>query len=224
MTKKILYFVENVLVTEAEVAEIDKLNETRFIVNVVNASEDIRYGVGRRIPCDFVAGTIPEAYRDIPVFDIDSLPEPGGPDIVDGQIIHVRNYTGADSHQGIAVVAEDDTLTGVNLGATTAMVDGTDTLPVEGGGTITLTVANGVITNVVYSGAILDGQNIIVRNNQGADLHVARAVIINRRLAGVNLGSDSAIVDHDDIIPLKNGKNVKLSVKNSVITGATLCP
>jgi hypothetical protein len=165
MTKRILYFVETTMATEEEVAEIEKLNETRFIVNVLNASEDIRYGVGRRIPCDFVAGTVPESYGDIPVFDIGSLPElpEPTPPIQDGQIIHVRNYGGTDSHQGTAVVAEDETLTGVNLGNTTAMVDGSDKLAVEGGGEVSFTITGGAITNTVYTPAA-DGLSLLVRN------------------------------------------------------------
>lgn len=182
MTKRILYFVETTMATEEEVAEIEKLNETRFIVNVLNASEDIRYGVGRRIPCDFVAGTVPESYSDIPVFDIGSLPElpEPTPPIIDGQIVHVRNYVGADSHQGSAVVAEDDTLTGVNLGNTTAMVDGSDKLAVEGGGEVSFTITGGAITKTVYTPAA-DGLSLQVRN--GDTVHLKNGKTVKLKIA-----------------------------------------
>jgi len=76
----------------------------------------------------------------------------GGAVVANGATVAVRNSAGANSKNATAVVT-DDTLTGVNLPATTAMVDNAQTVAgVTGTGTTaTITVANGVITGIALS-------------------------------------------------------------------------
>src|SRR5690606_39388841 len=82
--KRILYFTAGEQATSGELADIATLNalaEKPYEVRVLNALQSPNYGAGP-ITGDFLAGTIPAAYKDdqedpiYPVFDPASPPAP----------------------------------------------------------------------------------------------------------------------------------------------------
>ena len=157
MPTKIIYFLADRVATPEEEEDIAKLNSMVFEISVMHGQGSGDTGYGDNIlQCDYVAGTVPDAYSDIPIYDASQLPgagagagEPSGPSVSNGQIVHVRNYQEQDSHQGIAVVS-GTTFEGVNLGRTTAIVDDGDEFPVSATGSIVIKVKDGVITEVKY--------------------------------------------------------------------------
>lgn len=121
--KSILYFTAGQQATSGELADIAALNalaEKPYEVRVMSALQSPNYGAGP-VTGDFLAGTIPDAYKDeqedpiYPVFDIATPPTPP------------------------------------TLPATQAVVSDAQVLAVDGGGTITLTIEDGAITGVVYA-------------------------------------------------------------------------
>ncbi|QYW02111.1 hypothetical protein CPT_Sonora_008 [Stenotrophomonas phage Sonora] len=99
-------------------------------------------------------------------------PAAGGAAVTNGQTVAVRNSAAGDSHNATAVVTGGTTFTGVNLAATVAMVDNSDTvtvLPAAGTtpaqGSATAAVAAGVVTGVrlpATSAVVTNGQTIAV--------------------------------------------------------------
>lgn len=151
-TKTVVFFTAGINPTTNEKTAIGKLNaaaEPAYKVLVVNGAANAKYGeTDRLIPTDFAAGTIPTIYNAVPVLDPNAL---GGVTVTNGQTVAVRNSAGANSHNATAVVTGGTTLVGVNLAATAAIVDNAATLPVTGGGTVTFTVAGGVVTGIAYT-------------------------------------------------------------------------
>lgn len=92
--------------------------------------------------------------------------------IGNGATVAVRNSAGADSHNATSVTTTQGALTGVNLAATVAMVDNSDsvpllpatgTTPAQGSGTAA--IAAGVVTGVrlpATSAVVTNGQVITV--------------------------------------------------------------
>lgn len=79
MAQKVLYFTAGPQPTSPELADIAKLNAVslpQYETQVVNgaAVTGDEYGAGRLIPCDAVAGTIPEDYDEIDEIDPDAIP------------------------------------------------------------------------------------------------------------------------------------------------------
>ena len=79
MASKVLFFTAGPTPTSPELAAIAKLNAVSLpqyetiVANgaAINGNE---FGADRLIPCDFVAGTIPEAYGEIEEIDPDEIP------------------------------------------------------------------------------------------------------------------------------------------------------
>jgi len=124
--KRILYFTAGEQATSYELEEIATLNalaEKPYEVRVLNALQSPNYGASP-IAGDFLAGTIPAAYKDewedpiYPVFDITTPPAPP------------------------------------TLPATQAIVSDGQVLGADDGGTVTLTIEDGVITSVVYAAGV----------------------------------------------------------------------
>ena len=77
--QKIIYFIADHVPTVGEAADITTLNALAaqpYEVTVLNVKHSTGYGEDRPIPCDFVAGTIPEAFSEVDVFDIENPPNP----------------------------------------------------------------------------------------------------------------------------------------------------
>ena len=70
--------------------------------------------------------------------------------IANSNAVQIRNSAGANAKAGTAVVAATGVFTGVNLPAASAIVDNNQSIPITGG-TVVLTVANGVITGGTFT-------------------------------------------------------------------------
>lgn len=119
MAQKVLYFTAGANPTAGELAHIAALNGVsvpQYETVVINGAEidGDEYGTDRLIPCDFVAGTIPEAYNAIDEINPDAIPN-------------------------------------LALTATQAIVADEQVLDLDNGGTATLTIVDGVITDVAYT-------------------------------------------------------------------------
>lgn len=80
MADKVIYFTAGEKPTTEELADIAKLNAVAaqgYVVNVSNSTVDS--GLGTIEACDYVAGTVPDDYSEVPVFDVDSPPIPNLP-------------------------------------------------------------------------------------------------------------------------------------------------
>jgi hypothetical protein len=154
--KRILYFTAGQQATAGELADIAALNalaEKPYEVRVMSALQSPNYGAGP-ITGDFLAGTIPAAYKDeqenpiYPVFDITSPPAP--PTLPATQAIvsdeDVLELLGEDVTASVA-----DNVLSLSIAGTLAIVSNGQVLDVDGGGTVTLTIEDGVITGVVYA-------------------------------------------------------------------------
>lgn len=83
MAQKILYFTAGPTPTVQEQAEIDQLNELAkapYIIGVRNSAEPALYQP-KPEATDFVMGSIPDDFEEVPVFDLDAG---GGDDGGDG--------------------------------------------------------------------------------------------------------------------------------------------
>ncbi len=149
---KILFFLAAGLATEEELATIAALNAAAlpaYEVEVLNSLENAEYGdENRLIPCDFVAGTIPEDYEGVDVFDVDAIPVT----VADADSITVRNSASSASTVGTANIVDGEVevmLPATRAIAVSGLLAG---IVVSGSGTaLTLTVANGVITAAALS-------------------------------------------------------------------------
>lgn len=77
MAEKVVYFTAGPVPTAGELADIAALNAVslpQYETLVVNGAANSEYGAGRLTPCDFVAGTIPEAYDEVAEIDPDAIP------------------------------------------------------------------------------------------------------------------------------------------------------
>lgn len=158
MAQKVLYFTVGSQPTSGELADIANLNaasQAQYETEVVNGAEitGSEYGEDRLIPCDLVAGTVPAAYNAKTTIDPDAIPNFPLLDtqavVSDGQAIDLDSSLGTAtlsiSSFGIigAVLA---------LPATKAVVINTQVINTSDGGTVTLTIAAGVISSAVYAG------------------------------------------------------------------------
>lgn len=91
MVDKVIYFTAGEVPTSGELQDIEKINsvaERGYIVNVSNGSVDS--GLGGIEACNYVAGSIPDEYAEVPVFDVDAPPIPNLPEtaavVYDGDI------------------------------------------------------------------------------------------------------------------------------------------
>lgn len=154
--KRILYFTAGQQATNGELADITALNalaEKPYEVRVMSALQSPNYGAGP-IAGDFLAGTIPDAYKDeqedpiYPVFNITAPPTlptlPATQAIVSNE--DILELSGEDITASVA-----DNVLSLSIAGTRAIVSDGQVLNVDGGGTITLTIANGAITGVVYA-------------------------------------------------------------------------
>lgn len=156
-TKQVLFFTAGVTATGPELTAIGKLNaaaEAQYAVIVMNAAANTKYGeTNRLVPCDYVAGSVPGIYSAKTTIDPDAIPMPALPAtsaiVSNGGSVTVKNSAGGISKTGTATVAAN-AVTDVKLAATSTIVDNAQVIPVTGGGTITLTVAGGLITGAAY--------------------------------------------------------------------------
>lgn len=154
-----------------------------------------------------------------------------GASVANGATVAVRNSAGADSHNGSAVVA-GNSLTGINLAATVAMVDQADSIAIQNsagaaaGGNGIAQVAAGVIGSVrlpATSAVLANSGAVSVRNSAGADAHAGTAVVAAGVLTGVNLAATVGLVDNGDTVPATGtGTTATLVVAAGVVTGVTL--
>lgn len=157
-TKKVLFFTAGVTATSPELTAIGKLNaaaEKQYEVTVLNGAANTKYGeTNRLVPCDLVAGTVPGIYSAKTVLDPDAIPMPSLPAtsavVSNAGNVTVKNSAGGVSKTGTATVAAN-AVTDVKLPATTAMVENGAVIPVTGGGSVTATVAGGLITGLAYT-------------------------------------------------------------------------
>ena len=76
MTKKILFFIEGSVPTEAEQEQIDALNNLTspgYEVGVRSSAQNPEYGYGIE-ECDLVAGDIPTAYSEVEDYGLAHAP------------------------------------------------------------------------------------------------------------------------------------------------------
>jgi len=156
--KKVLYFIAGPVATSPELTAIGKLNAAavqQYEVTVMNAAANTKYGeTDRLVPSDYVAGSVPGIYSGVTTIDPDAIPMPALPAtsavVSNAGNVTVKNSAGGVSKTGVATVAAN-AVTDVKLPATTAMVDDAVVIPVTGGGTVTLTVAGGLVTAAAYT-------------------------------------------------------------------------
>lgn len=98
MTDKIIYFTASEKVTDAEKADIAKLNaitEPYYSLQVRNGRVPNVWG--HLEEADLVAGTIPEAYEDVDTIDPDTPPVPGlsatQAVVANGQVVTIGSAT-----------------------------------------------------------------------------------------------------------------------------------
>jgi len=116
-TKKIIYFTAGSVVTSAEKADIAALNALAvpaYSVQVSNGS--VPAGLGKTSDggpvletCDYVAGSAPAEYSDLPTFDPDDPPAPdvgaSRAVVADGQEIEIGGTTYTFTITGGAITA-----------------------------------------------------------------------------------------------------------------------
>ena len=117
--KRVFFFTAGLLPTADELAIIGRIQsmcEAPFVVTVMNSQASPNYGTPA--VADYVAGEIPTAYDEVPVFDVDEPPRPDNlPEtaaiVMDGQAIEVAvsgTYTNS-----VSFVVEDGEIVGVEL-------------------------------------------------------------------------------------------------------------
>lgn len=160
MTQKVIYFTGTQTATTAEKAAIAALNaltEKPYEVLVFNSQQSPNYGAGPD-DADFVAGTIPTQYEDVPVIDPANPPAPELPAtetvVSNGQAITVQNSAGAAVAGTHNATVAANTLSNVKLAATIAPVAaGSQTIRDGAGKTSTATraVSAGAITTTTLA-------------------------------------------------------------------------
>lgn len=149
MAQKVLYFTAGQQPTEGELADIAALNAAslpQYETLVVNGAVTAEYGEDRLIPCDFVAGSIPEAYDEIDEIDPDAIPN--APLLETEAIVSDGEEIALDDSNGtVELSVADFEITGavLTLPATKAIVEHEDEFAVTGG-TVTVSVVDGVVT------------------------------------------------------------------------------
>ncbi|QZA70453.1 hypothetical protein AH03_40 [Erwinia phage AH03] len=116
MTDKIIYFTASEKATTAEIADIAALNaitEPYYALQVRNGRVPNVWGSLET--ADYVAGTIPDAYEDVPVIDPDSPPAPGLSDtqaiVSTGQVVTIGTAT-------YTFTVVDNVITAIAVGTT----------------------------------------------------------------------------------------------------------
>lgn len=174
-TKRVIYFTKDVIPTGPELADIQKLNdyaEPPLVVLIANSSANALYGEEkRRIPADYVSGTVPDDYKEegtevYPVLDPDTLP-----DLPSNQyaISNGQSFPddGGNGTIGAAVADNVPTLT-FTPGDERAIVSDGETLTAEDGdGTIEVSIASG---NAEYT-FVPDEEKALVENEQELPLY-----------------------------------------------------
>ena len=159
---KILFFTAGIVPTPEENAAVDALNTAQNTIGVRAGGQDYNYGSGIE-PCDFVAGTVPEAYSALPVYAGAFPATIDGWDwtVVNRDLVQVYGAAGVFL-PAEGVIADFDGvpyMTQVQLPGIAALaVNGagnntgiTVTGTVGAGKTATFTVANGVITAIALT-------------------------------------------------------------------------
>lgn len=151
--QKIVYFTVGTVPTPQELADIETMNlaaAAPYEVLVVNGSANAEYGeTYRLIPCDFVAGTVPDNYAEIAVI----APEDMGKDelaatdtiVSDGSSVTVLGAAGSESIGSASAYVDDSELVGVRLTESATIVSDGAVFEVTGG-TVMLSVANNVVS------------------------------------------------------------------------------
>lgn len=121
--KTILFFTAGMYPTVAEKAKIAKLNALAELPYTVKVLDGSQSAAygNGNVDGDYYAGTVPAAYKDEDEEPLKPLFDPDAPPAAP------------------------------TLPATQAVVANTQVLELDGGGTVTLTVANNVITHAVYA-------------------------------------------------------------------------
>jgi len=149
MSQKVLYFIAGMQPTTDEASAIAALKGGQFDVFIRNKSQQNVFAGGIE-PCDFVAGSPPSGYSEVPVWDGAGS---GGVEVNEDDVIAVKNSANTVSVNGTAKI--NGGVVDVELPATEALIaNAVDlTVPVTGAYTtkIHATVVNGAITGFVLS-------------------------------------------------------------------------
>lgn len=140
-TQKVIYFIAGTVPTTEELSDISKLNAAgvaAYETLVVSSQQSAEYSAGRPIPADFVAGTVPDAYKVdqdpeedpiYPVIDPDAIPS----GVADNQVVFTDgDELTIDEIEGIGSIAVTDSVAVISLGAEAAIVQNGVILPVSG--------------------------------------------------------------------------------------------
>lgn len=122
---KVIYFTAGDVATTAEKADIQKLNElavSPYDVGVRSAVRPMSSG-GPLEAADYVAGTIPTAYEDVPVIDPDNPPEivlpPTKLIVTNGDTAQVTTLDGTATYADATIVVANSAITRLQLPANT---------------------------------------------------------------------------------------------------------
>lgn len=148
--QKIIYFTAGTTPTEEELADINALNAlaaAQYDVNVSNGSVPSGLGDDAIEASDFVAGTIPDAYEAVDIFDINNPPEPSNLPATQAVVSDEDVLRLDDVDYEFTVEGNDISAIAVTLPSTQAIVSDEQEI-VIGEDTFTITVAGGVITAI----------------------------------------------------------------------------
>lgn len=231
MAQKIIYFTAGVTATEGELTEIAALNTAaaakyEVIVKRGDTQVSQSYGAGIDTP-DFVAGTVPDAYSAITVFDVDAEP------IVVGEedVVPVSNSAASNSVDGTASITGGN-LT-IVLDATDQIVSSGDTVVVKNSaGSVskngTATVASGVISGVALAATeaiVTDAGDVTVNNSADSVTKTGTATVASGVVSKVNLPATEAIISNGQVIVgvgSGTGTTATIVVENGVIIAIVL--
>lgn len=155
--KTVLYFTAGMTPTAGELADIAKLNalaEKPFDVKVLSGLRDCTYD-GNVIEADYVAGTVPDSYKEegTEIYDVLDPDAPPAFDSLPSTQAIVTNADELDVNGETVTLAVSDNEVTASIPATKAIVTNGDEITVTGDddGTVVLTVVDGVVTGGVFT-------------------------------------------------------------------------
>ncbi len=208
MAQKIIYFTAGQFPTEGELSDIAKLTTgatAPYELLVVNGNVDVEYAGSGILDCDFVAGTIPEAYGEIDEMDPDAIPDE--PLLSTQHILSSGDEITLDDSNGtiaVTIVDYDIATADLTLPTTKAIVVNEDDITLDGSnGTVALTVAGSEITGAELT---LPDTKVILEDEDEITLDSSNGTVALTIAAGaisgaeLNLPATKAIVANTQAI------------------------
>ena len=182
--QRVIFFTAGSNVTSGEMDAITKLNDAAqaYSITVMNSKQSPDYGAGQAA-CDFVAGTIPASYSEVPTIDPDNMP--GGAGIGVGGVVTVTSIlegsgdatvTAVTDGNGAATLPNDRAIiadggfigisnsTGSKSGVGTVdLVDPDNTVKLNSSDAI---VSNGQASQIAVTGVYIDTVTFNVVNGE----------------------------------------------------------